>query len=136
MFFQNVTPSISNYATLLLYPILIEIDWPMTSPFFITLSDLCGLRVSAVHLHLPFQFRRLSPSHPPKRNVQNARGGYTRTIRCTCVISAASAGPPASQNCQFSGIEGAIRQSFQRKYCKICKICESCESFAILLSRH
>ncbi len=48
--------------------------------------------------------------------VGNVGGGHAGAIRRKSVISAASTEPPADIKCQFSGITGACRQSFQRKY--------------------
>jgi hypothetical protein len=42
-------------------------------------------------------------------------GGYNRAIRCTCVISATSAGPAADTKCQFSGFSAASRPHFSGK---------------------
>ncbi len=74
-------------------------------------------------LNLHLHFRRLSPVLPLRRYPKYARGGHTRSIRCNCAISAASVEPTALQKCQFGGLEGASRRSFQRKYCNFRTIC-------------
>ncbi|MBI1277622.1 MAG: hypothetical protein GC179_05805 [Anaerolineaceae bacterium] len=51
-----------------------------------------------------------------------AGGGITGAIRGTCVISAASAEPAASQNCPFSALLPHIRQSIQRIVLAECQV--------------
>ncbi len=56
-------------------------------------------------------------------SAQIAQRRIQPAIRGICAISAASAGLPAGQKCQFSASLPHIRLPFQRMYCKICSSC-------------
>ncbi len=113
MFFQNVTLSMRNSFTI---GVQLPLYWCIRCYFSLFFLCLCG------SIALVFAFRRLSPSHPLRRNWQCRRGGHTGASRFTCAISAASAETAASQKCRFSGSLPCSRPPFRRGICKLCKL--------------
>jgi hypothetical protein len=128
MFFQNVTRYLRFPARLIsganlsrdYMSLLLKTSW----------RSLLGLANLAICIS-PVSLRKVLASSadrsltPAKLNMQFSRGEHTGAIRCTCAISAASAGLPATQNCQFSALLPHSRQSFRREICKFCKNCNS-----------
>src|SRR5690348_10763009 len=84
--------------------------------FVLKVFSLHFLRVSVVHcIALDFAFSAGYSRVSAATTRHRRRGGHTATNRGSCVISAASAKPAATQKCQISGFSRTSRLPFQRQ---------------------